>query len=872
MSLLPFLFGLRTPTRAPRHRPNLSTLRDGLILERLEDRTLLSIDLAVPGLDGFEPSIAVNPLNPRNVVVAQHNRLRISTDFGTTFPVPVDASLPAGADPMTQITYADPQNGYQANAGDDALAFDSLGRLFWVYLIRGRNKFDANFANIGFQLEDIHVVVAQVNPMDGTLIGTATDLSPGHGFNDKPWIAADASPNSPFANSVYVTWTLIRPDVIHPSDIFFASRRSELGWTTKPNPIFSGVSINWPSHVAVAPNGDVYVAEHFVGLGKQVFTVIFDLVTTLTTGIPTPIPPFLDFGDTGIELRRSGDGGLTFSDQTSAFAGGQAMIVPNVSLGSGFEALSAIVFGERIPKARFLATGSLAPYIVTDPVRPGNIYVITSNQPPTAGGVRDYADVVFARTTDFGGHWDYRTISHGPLGSLQVFPMATVDENGNLAVMWYDTRRRLLNASGNWLLDVFATVSRDGGLTFTDDFRVNDAPFDPDLGALPYQGLNDVLRIGEYIGLAASNGIAYAAWTGNAGAGQTIFFKNFSIVGAFPDRFEPNEAAISGLATDLGVASVYNENNLTIHSASDRDVFRFIARATGKMEFRVAYPSMLADVDFDVRDSLGTVIQTAPRIPPLTGSRDPSDFKRVSIPVIQGTTYFMRVFPTAGQQPPQNTYSLSVTNLDFIDLNQRFVLQLYRDLLGREADQSGLAAFSAALDRGATRGQVVLAIEASPEYRANVVQNFYGLFLYRPADPGGLNASDQFLATGGTDEQLEAVLTGSPEYFANLGGGTEDGFLSALYLGALGRPIDPSGRATYTQALHGGASRAQIAAAILGSSEYRQNLVQGFYLRFLHRPADSGGLNFYAGALHGGVSDEQAIAAIVGSDEYYQRL
>src|SRR5712692_2145361 len=48
-----------------------------------------------------------------------------------------------------------------------------------------------------------------------------------------------------------------------------------------------------------------------------------------------------------------------------------------------------------------------------------------------------------------------------------------------------------------------------------------------------------------------------------------------------------------------------------------------------------------------------------------------------------------------------------------------FVAQTYRDLLHREADAGGLAAFSTALENGtATRSTVALAIQGSPEYQA----------------------------------------------------------------------------------------------------------------------------------------------------------
>jgi hypothetical protein len=121
---------------------------------------------------------------------------------------------------------------------------------------------------------------------------------------------------------------------------------------------------------------------------------------------------------------------------------------------------------------------------------------------------------------------------------------------------------------------------------------------------------------------------------------------------------------------------------------------------------------------------------------------------------------------------------------------------------------------------------------------------------------------------GGTVEQVAAALAGSQEYFQNRGGGTNTGFLDALYEDALHRAIDPSGQATYTQALANGATRTQVATAIYSSTEYYQVLVGGFYKQFLLRPADSSGLNGYVMVLQNGARDEQVIASLLGSAEY----
>ena len=69
------------------------------------------------------------------------------------------------------------------------------------------------------------------------------------------------------------------------------------------------------------------------------------------------------------------------------------------------------------------------------------------------------------------------------------------------------------------------------------------------------------------------------------------------------------------------------------------------------------------------------------------------------------------------------------------------------------------------------------------------------------------------------------------------------GFLTAIYSDALGRAVDSVGSAAFTLALKSGATDAQVATAIFGSTEYLDDDVNGYYIAFLRRPADPSGLN-----------------------------
>jgi hypothetical protein len=206
-------------------------------------------------------------------------------------------------------------------------------------------------------------------------------------------------------------------------------------------------------------------------------------------------------------------------------------------------------------------------------------------------------------------------------------------------------------------------------------------------------------------------------------------------------------------------------------------------------------------------------------------------------------------------------------------LTQRFVTQIYLDLLGRAVDSLGLGYWTSQIDQGGvSRTAVVAAIEQSPEYRGDEVQKLYTLLLHRSADSAGLTAFVGQLENGATVESVAGQIAGSGEYFTNRGGGTNDGFLTALYQDELGRALDPSGKANWEQALANGTSRATVALTILGSQERRQDLVKSLYLQFLHRAVDPSGLANFVNFLNTGGSDEQVIAILVGSPEYLSHV
>jgi hypothetical protein len=210
--------------------------------------------------------------------------------------------------------------------------------------------------------------------------------------------------------------------------------------------------------------------------------------------------------------------------------------------------------------------------------------------------------------------------------------------------------------------------------------------------------------------------------------------------------------------------------------------------------------------------------------------------------------------------------------LKSMDSDQAFVNKLYRDLLNRQAEPAGLAFWVSQLQAGMTHTQMVQAIQASAEYRSDLVTQLYASLLHRAPDSSGMQTFTNFFSQGGTITQAETMITGSSEYFSTRGGGTNAGFLDALYQDALHRAPDTMGLTSFEQMMNAGATPATVSAAIWNAAETRHDEVAALFTQFLRRQVDLTGSIVFYDALQSGVSDQAVIAAILGSAEYGNHL
>jgi hypothetical protein len=464
----------------------------------LEDRTLLSVQFtpapyAVPAnrpdtpltrisaLHPVEPYLSVNPADPGDIAVSSHSGIRVSTSAGGSFT----------GNTIFPVT---------SGGTDTSTTYDSAGRLFWVTLTNPGGLWG--------------ISIAQVDPTTGGILNThVVDQVPDSSFSDdKDFVAAD-----PSNNNLYVIWTRYGPGN-NPHIMMRYSSNQGVSWSA-PVQVDNGSDNEvHEATVTVAPDHRVYAAYHSVscidqpdcGSGRYVPNHDGKIVVVrFNNDLTDPVPSIAEL---------PGRADITFNIQTDGFP-------------------------RKIPGAQFYTHGSIQPWILADPVRPGNIYVISSDG--NNGFHQDYGDIRLARSTDSGLTWSSRLIET----SSTFFPNAAIDQFGDIVVAWYDNRRGLDNPAGHFKLDVYATYSTDGGLTFAPAFPVNDQTpgvntpdgniFDPDPGAVNYRsGPPPTTWIGEYFGIGVWGGTAYVAWNGNLFAGfnnpidQQVWTKAFAIRGS----------------------------------------------------------------------------------------------------------------------------------------------------------------------------------------------------------------------------------------------------------------------------------------------------------------------------------------------------
>ncbi|HEV2854480.1 MAG TPA: sialidase family protein [Thermoanaerobaculia bacterium] len=294
-------------------------------------------------------------------------------------------------------------------------------------------------------------------------------------FEDKPFVAIDNHPASPYSGRLYSCW------VRDGNQKVAFSSDGGANWTERDVPSPPGTDTDMICEMAVQKNGTVHMmleAEHCAD----------------------PSTCFDDW----IFYTRSTDGGNTWTTPTlvadlnfTAFATERASCPDAV--------------GDRC----LISMGSIDVDNSGGECN-GTLYVTYSDRPAT--GTVNNMDIFVKRSIDGGNTWSpaVRVNDDTLGGNVQFFPFLTVDQvKGQPVVAWMDAR----NDPNNLAVDVFTTRSTNCGLSFkknvqvtqpSDEFNNSTISSTNESAANPVHNIN---QYGDYIGLDTRNGKAYVAWT-----------------------------------------------------------------------------------------------------------------------------------------------------------------------------------------------------------------------------------------------------------------------------------------------------------------------------------------------------------------------
>ncbi len=275
----------------------------------------------------------------------------------------------------------------------------------------------------------------------------------GYDVMDKPAVAVDNGASSPRKGWVYVAWTYYFSGLGYTT--ILCARSSDGGATFLPPAslnVIDGAPVDHAA-VAVAPNGDVYVAYQ--------------------DGHYSP---------SGISITRSTDGGQSFS------------VLHTVAT---FRPAGPVTAGGGA------AASNSGPSLAVD----GNGIVHVVWAAVSTGATTDRSDVFYARSTDNGATFSAATrLNDDATPTTQAFPSVAALADRTVGVRWADRRN---DAVRDTLTDQYMAISRDGGATWGKNFRLTDrnSPWAPAPHSLGGSGH------ASYDGLAADGGNFYAAWT-----------------------------------------------------------------------------------------------------------------------------------------------------------------------------------------------------------------------------------------------------------------------------------------------------------------------------------------------------------------------
>jgi hypothetical protein len=635
-----------------------------------------------------DPSIAVDPTNPNHIVVAYMDNSLVNTGYAG---IGVATSTNNGA---TWIYTSVPlPSGFSQGTAQPEVHFDGQGNLFISFMaatflgprqpdltmpdnIQRADGFQSNNGIFVSESTDGGLTWGQpVAVVSHTYTGTNVL------FEEDPNFAIDTYktlPNgqpNPLYDDLYLTWVRVYPAGQFPgdpastdgSDIMLAvSSDGGQSWQTQLQSVpASGESGNVQASVIQEAHQVQYGQPDDRGAAGAGYMFYPDL----SIGPEGDI--YVSAWDGGyFTVYHSSDGGASFSfPNFSSFLG---VVTSYVGYISSSPSLAQGGLGE--DTFRTLSTRD----IVADPSHPGWVYITDANSELTLQG----DNIFFAYSHDYGQTWQFifqvgsetTNLADLPPGQNdyfmsvlndddggnftafdspqqyaqevtagQVLPALAVDAQGQVTVVWYDTR----DDPNNQNLGVYGTVSNNGGQNFSANFRLTDASFNPFAGAFTDANGTSSDYLGDHIGLAAVNGIGYAVWTQVVNGQQKIELQEYSLnqpPAAPLDRFYPDNTPAT--ATALGEITTQDLVPQLIVGPANDNWYSLQAGASGELDVvATATSGDGANLRVELTDSSGNVLPAV--VTPVLDSSGAVIGSQLVFNSVAGQTYLVHVSGTS---------------------------------------------------------------------------------------------------------------------------------------------------------------------------------------------------------------------------------
>jgi hypothetical protein len=509
-----------------------------------------------------EPHLAVDPADPDHVVVGtiDYNSpaptAYVTNDGGVTW----DGPSPVGYLPEDL-----------GSGGDPVVAFDHKGNVYMTSISIGVDEFAIGPVFTSSIVSSIAVsrskdggvtwpTISNTARSTVTIAGQSIDPqgrlrgSVQIGFLDKPWMSVGKNPTKPGQESIYVSYVefITYYDIIYTGELPITLPR-EVATTIKMTRS-DDQGTTWTDPVAVSPTVRRAYGQTQGGSlpGQENGDRTLQGPRTEVTADGTLYIAWLDTTDDGtmkglaeLDIASSTDAGKTFSKPATAVV------------------VNEVPFRPRTEFFRYWATGF--PKLSSSPN--GDLYMVYTALPPEKP--QDDSDVFFIKSTDRGVTWSKPVRLNDDQGNaLQFFPDISTGPDGTIHVMWADTRDDPMMVRYN----IYYTRSTDGGKTwgFVDktlgysarDTRVTD------FGSNPNRGFPGGQFLGDYMGIAATQGDVYMVWPDTrlaefGGVNQKIGFARLRAMKA-PDIFLSPSSGAGGQAVTIQGFNFQPQMNIVI--------------------------------------------------------------------------------------------------------------------------------------------------------------------------------------------------------------------------------------------------------------------------------------------------------------------